>query len=65
MKLSIGKNTLVGLFMGIVFGAILWLIGAGLSVITVLPAGSPVALFFIGFACGIGLGISADLEEDE
>jgi hypothetical protein len=64
MKLSIGMNTLAGVIFGIVFGVILWLIGAGLAVIAVLPAGSPIALFFIGFACSIGYGILADQDEE-
>ena len=65
MKLSIGIHTLAGVIFGIVFGVILWLIGTGLAVLAVLPVGSPIALFFIGFACLVGFGILADYKEGE
>ena len=61
--MKIGIHTIAGIFWGVVLGALLWLIGAGMTVIAVLPEYSPVALFFIGFAACIGLGLTADYTE--
>jgi len=65
MKLSIGIHTISGIFWGIVLGALLWLIGSGLQVIAVLPTYAAAALFFIGFAACIALGLIADYDESE
>jgi len=60
VKLPFGKNVIAGIFYGIVVGAILWLIGSGLQALAVLPANSPIALFFIGFASCIGISYIED-----
>jgi len=65
-KFSIGLGTIVGVFGGIVLGALLWLVAAGIdAAMNVLPANGEVVLFFVGFAASIGAGVTADLLEAE
>ena len=62
--LPIGLGTVIGIIAGFVLGPIMWLIAAGINgAITVLPTGGADALFFVGFASSVALGLVYDFSE--
>jgi len=61
VKFPVGIGTVLGIFGGIVLGALLWLVGAGVdAAMNILPDGGPNVFFFIGFSAGVVVGLIFD-----